>query len=108
MFAKHNWINQKQTKVLVKNTEWGKVDACKDWCDIDRLHGEFFKEGERVEVMWPDGTLEQIKVCIADHSYDVNDIGVAYRVNVKKAHADTTHHGAQAIIPLFGLNVRRI
>jgi hypothetical protein len=106
------WTNQKPTptkrKPPIKNTEWGKIDACQDWCDIDRLHGEFLKEGERLEVMWPNGSIEQITISIADHSYYVNDMGVPYRIPVRKAHADTTHNGAQAIIPLFGLNVRRV
>ena len=91
-----------------RSKEWGIMDACKDWCDIDRLHGNALVDGEKLEVMWPDGTTEAVKVHLVDHSYAVNDMGSMYNVPVLKAHADTLYHGARALIPLHGLNVRRI
>ena len=92
----------------VKSLNWGTVEAYQQWCDVDHLHGDTLIEGEELEVLWPDGSYEGIKVHLVDKSYDISDMGHPYRVGVLKAYADTTYHGTRALIPLVGLKVRRL
>ncbi len=86
-----------------------KVEAYKNWfCDIDRLDEIDLKEGEDLELTFPDGTVERVQVLLHSEKQTYTDHGHTYSMTVSKAYFTLDYHGWEMDCPLEGLEAKRI
>lgn len=90
------------------NKEYSKITACKNWCDFDQLDGITIKNGESLEVIFPDGVAREIAACVVNDSYSASDMGHQVSIPTAKAYALTEAFGAKTKVELIGLLARRV
>lgn len=81
-----------------------------NWGYWDYLDGKELKDGEEIEVVWSDGTIERLKVTVLPSSLKTMDHGHEVELPVREAFATIYYHGAKALIRLggSGLKGRRV
>lgn len=94
---------------------WTKLGRGNDWgveyiAPADKVHdaggfasaqrGLKFKDGDRVHVRWPDGSI--LSTAIVHKAYDttVGDMGHVYPVHYELPGIEVEHHGVKAWLPL--------
>jgi hypothetical protein len=75
-------------------TSMSRIERYGNWFDcLDRIK---IKNGERLLVRFPNGTEETITACVRD------DTTAAF------AYAQISYHGVFTLVPLLGLEARRL
>jgi hypothetical protein len=71
-----------------------------DWCDIDRLDKIPLENGERLQILWPDGSKQYITIEVIKSSFEYGDMGHIYSGPRSKAYYNTKYNGLKITIPL--------
>jgi hypothetical protein len=82
-----------------------KVTVRSNWGYWDELDGEILKNGERVNVRWPDGSETQETVRVEKTSFQSEDHGHRCDIPVHKAYVDVNVRGVAASIRLAGADL---
>jgi hypothetical protein len=85
-----------------------KIERHSNWSYFDRLDGVVLKNGERLSVRFPDGFFSEIVVRVVERSIPISDHGHTYDGTESFAFVELDHHGVVALVPLVGLEARRI
>lgn len=101
-------------------SEWIKLKVGNDWgvCYwaikphdehgmASASRGLYFRDGEHVDVRWPDGTVEQLTVRLMKKHGMVGDHGHDYEVSWQAPYVASNMHGHEALTPLEEVEVRR-
>lgn len=83
-----------------------KVVTRSDWGYYDCLDGKDLKDGEHVQVHWPDGTKTELRVEIERHDR-VGLGGMDEGYGVTRAYVTVSFRGVAARVRLLGLEVER-
>lgn len=86
----------------------GKIERHNDWCSYDSLDGERLKDGEILEITFPDGWFMTAAIRLAKWSESISDHGHASAYPQERAEIDFSLHGIRVVIPLAGLEAERI
>lgn len=84
-----------------------RIERYSNWCEIDRLDSIDLKEGEFLQVFWPNGDIEILVCGINSHSYTISDHGHPYSVPVREAYIHANYKGQPIKVELLGLEAQR-
>lgn len=86
-----------------------KIERYSDWwCWVDRLDGVDLKDGELLFVRFPDGTAKGVTAVVRDRRVRVSEQGGHYDARESLAYCEIDYHGVSALVPLVGLEARRV
>lgn len=85
-----------------------KIERYSNWCDIDRLDGVDIYDGEPLFVRFPDGACKGVEVVVKQSTYPVSEQGGQWNHRESLAYAQIDYHGVKALVPLVGLEARRV
>lgn len=85
-----------------------KITANKCWADIDELDGTRLKDGEQLLVSFPDGHDEIITIRVKEWGTPTTDMGREYIMPNSKAYYKVKYYGIYTLIPLEGLEAKRV
>lgn len=85
-----------------------KIECYSNWCWIDRLDGVDLKNGELLFVKFPDGSAFGVACVVKSRTVDVQDMGHTYGAHESLAYAEIDYHGVKVLVPLVGLEARRV
>lgn len=88
--------------------EMSKIERYSNWCWIDRLDGVDLKDGEMLFVRFPDGHHEGITCIVKPRKVSVQDMGSKYDAPESLAFFKIEYHGVTTLVPLVGLDARRV
>jgi len=63
------------------------------WTSTDHLGGIEIKNGDKIDVLWPDKTVEQVKVQVVIITESVSDMGTPAETRYSEAYASVIYHG---------------
>lgn len=78
------------------------------WCHIDRLNGTNLRDGEKLRIRWPDGTVEERHIFVKRSSYEGSDMGHPCTIPVSEAFVVLKYHGKEVTVPIAGLEAERV
>lgn len=81
------------------------IGCYSNWCYLAALGGRedgVLKNGEALEVRFPDGTVVRTAVLIEEDTEEVMDMGHYDSVPITRAYFQHKVHGAQALVRLDG------
>ena len=85
-----------------------KIERYQNWCDVDQLGGTDLKDGEKLEVCFPDNQIRAIEIVVEKTKETTSDMGHVELIPVQKAYYATKVYGVKINVPLVGLNARRV
>lgn len=86
-----------------------KVTTLKNWCEIDQLNSVDLRDGDTVEITWPNGGEKTTHtVHIEKSTQSVSDMGRSVDVPIRHAMIKLCHGGAWFDIRIAGLEARKI
>jgi len=86
----------------------GKIERYSNWCELDQLDGETIKDGETLEVTFPNGKVIKLKAAVESYSQSYNDHGHDYTMPVSHAYHKSWWAGVPVQVSLVGLEAKRI
>ena len=90
------------------STDFQPVTQKSNWGYWDELDGKVLRDGETVEVQYPDGTIERGTVTTKDHVSTISDMGAPCAIHDTSAFIRFEHHGAEVKLGLRGMMARRV
>lgn len=86
-----------------------KIKFIGDWgSGCDMLDDKPLKDGECLEVAWPNGIWEQMNITVRQERGTVSDHGKEYPTLSSYAYLETTRNGVKILVPLRGCLARRL
>jgi hypothetical protein len=88
-----------------------EVKEYTNWCHLDQIDGKNIKDGEKLELIWPDGHTMLCNVIVEGGHKEVLDMNSTYLCPISYAFAMIEHHGSELKIRLAdvkGLKARRV
>lgn len=70
-----------------------KIDQNRNWCEIDQLGGMPIRDGEWLEIHWPDGSVTSERVKLRITKRTVSDMGHNCDIPVRQAGVTVNYHG---------------
>lgn len=84
-----------------------KITTGGNWSVEDQLGGRTIRDGERLRVRFPDGTVEELRAVVESSSHADSDMGRDITIPVHRAFARIDYHGASVLMSLVGLEAER-
>ena len=75
--------------------EWLKFTTYSNWCEIDRLGETNLKNGDEVEILWPNKKVTNHILEVRKSSYNISDMGSPYTVPVSTAYIKIEYNGTE-------------
>jgi hypothetical protein len=86
-----------------------KIIRDNNWCEIDMLDGKVLTDGELLFVRFPDGTARGHQIKVKAEPYQIMEQGNGrYDARRSIAYAPVDYHGVVVLVPLVGLEARRV
>lgn len=85
-----------------------KIERYSNWCWIDRLDGVDIQNGEVLFVRFPDGHAQNVTAVVKRRSVPWDDMGHPCSLPESFAYAEIEYHGVKSLLPLVGLEARRV
>lgn len=88
-----------------------EIYVLSNWCYYDSLDGAELRDGEELELTWPDGHVERQKILVKKRSVEVSDMGHPWTTPITEAFIVVPYHGFDALLQLSlvqGLRVKRV
>jgi hypothetical protein len=87
--------------------DFKEITVCRDWCCCDQLDGEELKDGERLDLLWPDGSIIiGASVKLREFSETCMEHGGIAEIPYKMAYYKTMHRGARVMVELRESSVK--
>jgi hypothetical protein len=88
---------------------FSKIKITGSWASYDSIDDKPLKNGELVEVLWPDGTVSEHKISLTKYHQSVLEQGGgAWDVPHHEAFVSIPHQGANLKVRLFDVNKIRV
>ena len=98
----------------MSTTEFAEVVVYSNWCAYDCYPGEKentqIKAGDQLNILWPDGISEIVRVWVVESSREGSDMGRRVDIPIRTACVEVRHRGIKLLVPLreHGVKIRRL